>query len=420
MQHPRLAEVAKPSPVVLNELCQRQGWRVEYTDLMPQAHLANIWMLETGAAKAHPFYKTRRCKLHERNMFDGGCPRGDACPSAHSEEELRPQPTDLAPEAFMYSLRLVRSRRGEHEDEDVHFENVTPAEHKGEAKAAVARQCLDFIHQFCQDVGAGESDASLTNREAKTLIWICKTVSARPAVKAAARHSYERWLSCLGSAACAKHPELALRVRNRYGSFSKFIAEHAKHFPGMTQTKTSPETKKPITSDEDVIEFLTSNSKNSADFYAHYESAEFWSTHNFFTSPLLRTILGYVQEAGPSGVNTKVLKERLQNSFDLPRSIKTFRLAKYVEHFPSLFLPVDGGTIICQQMDSQMDFASTSEFPPLSQTFLSGGGSDGSEFDGRNANQKGKLDPGEVKERQVILHQASALTGPSRPLPIEA
>jgi len=73
---------------------------------MPDKHLPLLHTLDPSEMSKHPLYKTRRCKLHEDNIFGRGCPRGAACPYAHSEDELRRPSDDLPPEMYQFEIRL--------------------------------------------------------------------------------------------------------------------------------------------------------------------------------------------------------------------------------------------------------------------------------------------------------------------------
>eukprot|EP00959_Pyramimonas_sp_CCMP1952_P466031 9489316-Pyramimonas_sp.AAC.1 len=66
----------KPLPMLLNELCQRRGWpSAVYVDMVPEQHLPLLHTLTDEQMTEHPLYKTRRCKVHEENIFGAGCPR---------------------------------------------------------------------------------------------------------------------------------------------------------------------------------------------------------------------------------------------------------------------------------------------------------------------------------------------------------
>jgi hypothetical protein len=81
-----------------------------YVDLMPDKHLPLLHTLDPAEMSKHPLYKTRRCKLHDDNIFGRGCPRGSACPYAHSEEELRRPSDDLPAETYQFEIRLQLDR----------------------------------------------------------------------------------------------------------------------------------------------------------------------------------------------------------------------------------------------------------------------------------------------------------------------
>jgi hypothetical protein len=377
--------VEKPLAMVVNELCQQRGWRVKFNDLDPSTHRSNMMMMAPGPAQqAHPFYKTRRCIQHERNFLSTGCPRGSDCPFAHSEEELREPPTDLEPEAYLYELELWFD-----DNQSVRFVNVISKERKGEAKADVARQCLEYIEQFCQDDRQIET-RQLSNKEAKQLIWHCKQLAGHPTLDAASRHSFDRWLSCLGGMVGAPNPDLARRVREAFGSFRAFVMAHEKQFRHILPRNANPDVFRasdepspecqqvvsrpyagPITlsSDDDVLEFLTTNSKDGSgsEIVAALESGDMIAHNDPSTSRFLATVLMCVRETSQSGIGVKDLKEKLQTVMNLGRTIKTFRLCKYLASMPSLFVLADLGTndgaqkVICQHID----VTSNDDFPPL-------------------------------------------------------
>jgi hypothetical protein len=74
----------KPIPMLLNELCQRKGWSSPvYVDMLPEEHLPPLHTLTGEPMTNHPLYKSRRCKVHEANIFGEGCPRYAQCSRPH-------------------------------------------------------------------------------------------------------------------------------------------------------------------------------------------------------------------------------------------------------------------------------------------------------------------------------------------------
>lgn len=70
-------------------------------DLLPDQHLPPLRTLDPSEMSKHPLFKQQRCKHQGK-----GCPRGAACPFAHSEDELRRPREDLPGERWLFEVQL--------------------------------------------------------------------------------------------------------------------------------------------------------------------------------------------------------------------------------------------------------------------------------------------------------------------------
>lgn len=74
-----------------------------YVDLMPDKHAPPLRTLDPSEMSNHPLFKQKLCKDQGE-----GCPRGAACPFAHSESELRQPPRDDLPaESWLFEVQLL-------------------------------------------------------------------------------------------------------------------------------------------------------------------------------------------------------------------------------------------------------------------------------------------------------------------------
>ena len=106
-------------------------------------------MIPVSAMPNHPLYKTGRCQVHLDRMFDGGCPRGDACPFAHSEDELRSLPDHMTEERYLFDLQVITE-----DGQRLLARGTAPKSRKSEAKRDVAVQCIALLGCFLDASGA--------------------------------------------------------------------------------------------------------------------------------------------------------------------------------------------------------------------------------------------------------------------------
>ena len=248
------AMTTKSLASLLHEYCQsRPDWSVAYFDINPAGHASDLESLRqltsSEQRSAHPLYKTRLCTAPV-------CPRGDACPYAHNPSELRAVPTDYTAPEYLFALTLERP-----DQPQLEFCNLDSHPQKSEAKADLAAQGIRELHlkvdaarQHLVDddswavVGAhalatsrqpsttGSSHPPISPWKKRQLLEVVSRINEIEAVRAAALHGYERWVSCIGGTFGSMEPQLAATMRTHYGSFKEFVTVHA----GQIRVQGSP------------------------------------------------------------------------------------------------------------------------------------------------------------------------------------
>ena len=141
---------------ILNELAQQHAWSTTYSDQCPGSHChPPKWGQETSEElQRHQWYKTRRCEEMEKGFFESGCPRGNKCFFAHSEEELRTKPA----EEYRYTLTLEMPNGVKC------FANVTAKDSAVEAKAELATQALRDAYMLGYSLQKKDTDESCDDK----------------------------------------------------------------------------------------------------------------------------------------------------------------------------------------------------------------------------------------------------------------
>eukprot|EP00964_Phaeocystis_antarctica_P142707 scaffold108034_cov66-Phaeocystis_antarctica.AAC.1 len=159
---------------ILNELAQQHAWSTTYSDQCPGSHChPPKWGQETSEElQRHQWYKTRRCEEMEKGFFESGCPRGNKCFFAHSEEELRTKPA----EEYRYTLTLEMPNGVKC------FANVTAKDSAVEAKAELATQALRDAYMLGYSLQKKDTDESCDDKYKTVLrvyVWFRLLVCAR-------------------------------------------------------------------------------------------------------------------------------------------------------------------------------------------------------------------------------------------------
>ena len=314
--------------VTLNELCQVKAWRLKYDDLQTESHWPQLMSLPVEEQRNHPLYKTMRCTAADQGWLLGsGCPRGDACAFAHSEDELRELPAERSTQSWR--LRLVVSTP----DGTLEFENDHAFPTQREAKSALAEHCLAYLDRQ----GSGlprTTQPSLSKRQTNRILAICRAICRTNFMCEAAQRGHQAWLVSLGGTLGSQYPDLIASIRDSpaYGSWTAFVNRHRNELPVPVPTP-------PLTTREsDVAVAENQPSQTHDDPVIEYLNGKTLSTiHESWNGSPHAIVLAAVQSSS-NGVDVKDLKLQLDELFAYAgRTVKTLRLSLYLQAFPDFF-----------------------------------------------------------------------------------
>ena len=360
---------AKLPQMNLNELCQRNGWQVRYDDLQPESHWAPIHTLSFDEQRDHPLFKTIRCTAAEQSWHrSGGCPKGDACVFAHSDEELCELPADRQTQRFRFRLIVTT------QDRTLEYENDREYPSLREAKGALSQHCLTHLqHQSTHPSMLG-SEASLSKAQTKRILAICHGMCRAPFMQAAVQQGRRAWMISLGGTLGSQHPDLIATIRaSSYGSWTAFALHHQRKLQ-MPPEEQSGEHRSSSMVQQDQSDQRVAVPNDDENLAVGYligtESGlpPFWTT-----APPHPIVLAAVQ-ANSDGLDVKELKLQLDELFaHAGRTIKTFRLSQYLQGFPEHFR-CEGDSahslrvisqVSAHELMQQPGEPTLNEFPPL-------------------------------------------------------
>jgi hypothetical protein len=293
----------------------------------------------------------------EKLIFDGGCPHGDECVFAHSEDELKPTPPDYM-ERYHYELYLKRG-------EDLIFRGIEPRLTNRDAKAEVARMCLDALGYEVVDnhlrkrsnqahTHAAGSDSFGREREPvgeeaekmiQDAIKACRHVIKLPLLMTKLQVGKEAWLACLSSTLGKTHPDICKAIKKHFGSVMVFLLQYQRQFKSQ---KTACETqihgakqaaakhvppalgKKQHTN---ILEYITSSDSISESVDSRKQLCE----HAKHDDTVHEYICCIVKEAGDQGISVMEARDKLAMDIQPSKSVKIIKLSMYFSCFPSIF-----------------------------------------------------------------------------------
>lgn len=316
--------------VELNELCQRNGWQLRYDDLQPSTHWVPIQPLPIDEQRKHPLFKTIRCTAAEQNWHrTGGCPKGDTCVFAHSEDELRELPPDRS--AQCWRMRLVVTTQ----DRTLEYENDHEYPSIREAKGALAQHCLSHLERSSTNPAVSDPVATLSKTQVKRIIAICNGMCRAPFMQAAAQQGRRAWLVSLGGTLGSKHPDLIASIRGSpHGSWAAFALHHQKELQIPPEHELSDQGFSSMVQSDQTATVAHGHDEDLAVEYLIGRSAAGSHIGSYPPHPI---IVAAVQ-ADSDGLDVKELKLQLDELFaHAGRTIKTLRLSLYLQSFPEHF-----------------------------------------------------------------------------------
>jgi hypothetical protein len=294
--------------------------------------------------------------VQEKHLFEAGCPNGDECMFAHTEEELREIPQDYE-EKYHFELHLKREEKGD----TLVFRGLEPRLTKRDARAEVAQMCLDALgfeavnSQYLRKrsapaqpalAGSDSSNKGDENREhvekvIQDAIKACRLIIKFPALMAKVQEGKATWLRCLSSTLGQTHPKICEDIKTHFGSVLIFLEQFRTHFK---PPKTVPETqvhekhpqvaqsavKKPQTN---VLEYITSSDPIPVSLACMkqlprcVEQGDLTHEH----------ICCIVKEAGENGISVVDVRNKLAQAIQLSSTIKVVKLSMYFSSFPAVF-----------------------------------------------------------------------------------